>query len=247
MNLNKINLKFFKIIGIILTLQGITFSANLTQAQPPTPPDTGTPEGDQTPGTTRPQANCKETNQPLTAIFANRGNDFTLSEYPTFWFYIPYAAQDIKYMEFLLIDETKKETIYHTAVQLAQQPGIIKVTIPSTPEYALKLNHTYYWRLNLNCKSSSTNQPDFVRGWVRRVPSNPQLDSQNSVNLNRYLGYRKNNIWYDAITELAELWFINPNNPELNQAWIELLKELGFEDIISEPLVQSQQLEPPEF
>ena len=62
--------------------------------------------GTPTPATTRGDtwANCPKTPKPLTALLANNGSDFTLSEYPTFWFYIPYAPERIGYMEFLLLD-----------------------------------------------------------------------------------------------------------------------------------------------
>ncbi len=221
-----------------------------TRAKAPAkaPPNgTPTPPGESRPGTTRDPETCQETDSPLTAIFANQGNDFTVSEYPTFWFYIPYAAEDIKLIEFLLKNSDNTKTIYRTTVQLTQQSGIIKVTIPSIPEYFLKVNQDYRWRLNLDCNSDSQKRPLAVHGWIRRVPNNIQLASQKPVTLDRYLVYRNNNIWYDAITELAENRFANPNNPELAQAWDELLNELNYNDIISEPFVESQQIAPPEI
>lgn len=267
-----IPINFFKIIIFLLTQEGIIFFPSVAEETPrktflwaderPSPPDTGqpdeqianggttrakappdgTPEGESRPGTTRDPEACKKTDSPLTAIFANRGNDFTISEYPTFWFYIPYAAEDIQSIKFILTDSDHTKTIYRTAVQLTQQPGIIKITIPSLPEYALEVDQDYHWYLNLRCQQNSTNQPLVVQGWIRRVTSNTQLASLTPVTLDRYSVYRDNNIWYDAITELAENRFANPNNPELSQAWTELLEELEFEDIISEPFVQSELL-----
>ena len=188
------------------------------------PPNTGTPTGDSKPGTTRPQAMCKVTKKPLTAINANNGQDFTTSQFPSFWFYIPYSRQEIKSLEFVVNNEKETKTIYKTSVQLLDKSGIINITIPSKQDYSLKVNATYRWYLNLKCKQNTDNEPDqVVNGWVKREPVNS-----------------KEKIWHDYINNLAEQHFANPGNANLNRDWNKLLKAIHKEWVIQEKFVNSK-------
>ena len=215
-------------------------------SQLPKPPDTGTPSGNSTPATTRPRITCQETDKPLTALLANNGRDFTISEYPKFWFYIPYAPEEISYMEFLLLNGNERETIYHTAVKLKEQPGLIEIAIPAEPQYALKVNENYRWRLNLDCEPEGTTEPDLVvNGWIRRLPLTPQLENQlEAVKPLQYSMYRDHFIWYDAIALLAELHFAEPENQEWSDAWANLWQSLDLPWVIQEPFADSELLPP---
>ncbi|WP_019507727.1 DUF928 domain-containing protein [Pleurocapsa sp. PCC 7319] len=214
----------------------------IAEAKRPKAPQTGTPSGHTTPGTTRPEANCPDTPKPLTGLFANRGQDFTLSEFPTFLFYVPYGAKDISLMEFLLLDETQTKTIYHTSVQLNQQPGIIKIQLPQEARYALVENQTYHWRFNLDCQSNQAIVPDlFLQGWIRRIPITSEIKNQlQSAQSSEYLVYRDQGIWYDAIANLAELHFATPANEQLTKDWNDILRSIKLDWIIAEPLVDSK-------
>lgn len=205
----------------------------------PKPPNTGTPKGDSTPTTTRPQAMCKVTNKPLTAISANNGQDFTTSEFPTFWFYIPYSRQEINSLEFVVNNETETKTIYATSVQPLEQSGIIKITIPTNQDYSLKVNQKYRWYLNLKCKQNTKNEPDqVVNGWVQRIALDSRL-KQDLVSLvnQQYIAYKRHNIWHDYISNLANLHFNNPGNPQFNRDWNELLKTIQKEWVSQEKFV----------
>lgn len=204
----------------------------------PKPPDTGTPSGNPTPGTSRPEANCPELPSPVTlaAIVANNGKDFTLSAHPTLWFYVPYRATELSQIEFLLLSGNERETIYQKTIQLPAQPGVIQVTIPQDTKYALQPNQTYRWRLNLDCKSDRTVEPDVsIDGWIRRVPLNAQLTAQLKSSNNDAQVYRDHQIWYDAIDETAKQYFANSSNPKMARAWSELLKTLGVSWIQVQP------------
>ena len=213
---------------VFITLGGNTLSVN--SQKPPKPPNTGTPSGNPRPGTTRPEANCPQTPQPLTALVVNNGSDLTYSEFPTIWFYIPYTSEQISEMEFFLFDANERRTLFHTSVAPAENPGMIKVPIPTQSKYALKLNQTYRWRLNLDCQPDNTVEPDlFVDGWIRRISS--PSDNQSIVNLQDYYAYRDRGVWYDAINGLAELYFAAPEDPEVKAAWNELLEFLDIQGI----------------
>ena len=223
-------------------IKGRNNSIQSKKKNTPPPPNTGTPTGDSKPGTTRPQAMCKVTNKPLTAINANNGKDFTVSEFPSFWFYIPYSRQEIKSLEFVVNNEKETKTIYITSVQLLEQPGIIKITIPAKQDYSLKINETYRWYLNLKCKQNTENEPDqVVNGWVKRIALDSKLEKDlTSLDNQKYIAYKRHDIWHDYINNLAKLRFNNPGNSKFNGDWDELLKAIDKEWVIQEKLVNSE-------
>ncbi|HEY9608110.1 DUF928 domain-containing protein [Allocoleopsis sp.] len=192
--------------------------------QLPTPPDTGTSDDPRTPGGTRtPAKACKQTEKPLTALVPENGKGLTTAEHPVFWFYIPYASDDIHSIEFSLHNREDMATLYRTSLQLSKTPGVMGIPLPPSPENSLKLNESYHWRLMVNCdhKESSENILE-LDGWVTRVQ--PTI---NSV------------IWYDELTNRAKHYLSEPQNPEVKTAWAELLKSVGLEGIAQEPLVSS--------
>ena len=224
----------FKFIcpAILILTAPILEQASLQAARPPKPPSTGTPKGNSTPGTTRPEAICKQTNKPLTALNANNGSDFTVSANPSFWFYIPYTQRDIKHVGFLLLDGQESKTIYETEVKLAAKPGLIKITLP---ENSLQPQQTYRWYLMVNCRASRSDEPDAViDGWIERKIIDSYLQENKSQKLDFYT---KHHLWYDAIALSAQQRFKYPDNLEIQAAWNNLLKTLGKESVAGEELV----------
>lgn len=229
----------FQILTIVISIIAIAINPLLAVAERPKAPKTGTPSGNTTPGATRPEISCPITPKPLTAIVANQGQDFTLEEYPTFLFYIPYSAPEISLMEFILLNETQTKTIYRTPLTPSSRSGIIKVQLPPESSEALKTNTTYHWRFNLDCEPDQSIAPDLVlQGWIRRISLNSEIADQSESNGSpEYLFYQREEIWYDAIALLAESHFSKPNDTQLTQAWNEVLESLKIEWLIGEPLV----------
>ena len=217
----------------------LTSQAN---TQRPTPPRTGTPKGNPTPGTTRPETSCKDTDQTLTALFANNELDYSHSEYPSFWFYIPYNPNDIHQIEFLLLDSRERQTIYRTGVELTEGAGVIQIEVPRKKQPALKLHKIYRWYLKLDCNPNKSNEPDLVvDGWLRRMPLNASLpDPSDAITFQNYLFYRENNLWYDAINTLAQLHFTNSDNHRFSSAWVDLLNSFGSGKVAPEEMVNSE-------
>ena len=147
------------------------------------------------------------------------------------------------YMEFLVQDAKENQTVYHQAVKLTDKPGMIKISIPANREYALKLNHNYRWHFNLklDCADSYL----VVQGWIRRVQLTSELKNQlETVSSGQYLAYQKGGIWYDAIANLAVLYFANSDDQELSLAWTQLMESLNLSWVREEPLVNSELLPP---
>ncbi len=246
MNIFKYKSKLF--IAMILSFTSLIIYPNLVTAQSnnqqdefPTAPDTGTPIGNSTPGGSRPNTNCPQTKLPLRALVANNGEDFTVSKYPNLLFDVPYAANQIRNIEFALKDAAEMKTVYRTAIKLTGKPGIIKVSIPQKAKYALKANKDYRWDLILYCVGNKTDEPDQnLMGWIRRVPMISQLQTQ------KYQSYMQNNIWYDGIDLLAQNYFANPNNTELKAAWNNLSKSLTWDNLDKNSFAETVLVEPKE-
>ncbi|MGK7940879.1 MAG: DUF928 domain-containing protein [Crocosphaera sp.] len=233
---------FKKIIVPIafLTLINGTHQPLLLRAQLPPAPETGTPTGKPTPGGTR-SPYCPDTSLPITALAAYNGRDFTVSSHPTFWFYLPYTSQDIKEMKFIIEDPQQQSlrNIYTTNIERSNKSGIIKIPILNQPQYALEFNKLYRWKLTVYCTENTSGDADFVlEGWVKRIPISTELNNQlNAGTQEDYLIYQDNQIWYDAINSLAEKYFANTQDSELNSAWLNLLKTINQAKLSQELLV----------
>ena len=216
MLLLKLKLGFFTVLAIVLL-------APIVNADLPPAADTGTPDGHRTPGGTRPELakDCKPTDKPLTALVPKNSKGLTTSEYPVFWFYIPYTPEEVHSVEFSLHDREEKTTLYRTDIQLTKTPGIIGISLPPKPEHSLKLNRSYHWYFTVNCKAKQTSENDLVLdGWVTRVE-------------------QSSNLWYDELTNLAKRYLSEPQNPQVKNAWVEMLRSVGLEELAQVRLLGS--------
>lgn len=196
----------------------------------PPAPETGTPDGQRTPGGTRPELTvaCKQTDQPLTALVPENGKGLTTAENPVFWFYVPYAHEDITSIEFSLHDREETTTLYRTSLQLTKTPAAIAISLPPSMEHSLQLNQSYHWYFIVNCKPKEAFENDIVLdGWVTRVQRRPNLESQSEV------------IWYDELTNLAKIYLSEPQNTKVKNDWTKLLKSVGLEGLAQAPLVNA--------
>lgn len=203
----------------------------------PEAPKTGTPIGNSTPGTTRPAASCPETEKPLTALIANNGQDYTSAEFPSLWFLIPYTPEQISLMEFTLNDGEEKKTIYRTEIQLVDQPGIIRVSIPKDPDYALQEGELYHWYLMVDCYPDESEEPDLVvDGWIRRksIVFSPERLADNEYD-------ETNELWYDVVDRIGRLHFSDPLHLDAGRAWYDLLQSWGCSWCMDEKLVTTKQ------
>ena len=202
-------------------------TSNSNESVLPAVPKTETPEGHSTPGTTRPRAVCQPTDKPLTALLPDSHNSYTVSKFPSFWVYVPYSPKQIRYLEFVLLDGAETATIYRTGIEIAGKSGLIKISIPEEPQYALQVNQDYHWYLMLSCQTNEeeNDEPDLVvDGWVTRKPAQSQLTQWN----------------YDAIDSAAETYFARPEDEKITRDWQNLLTDLGYLWIESETLVKAK-------
>jgi hypothetical protein len=204
------------------------------------PPDRGTPP---TQGGTGSRGNCLHNPQrsPLTPITGGDRLDLTTSEHPTVWIYLPYSAEDAPVGEFSLQDD--EDEVYRTQFAMPSSPGVVGVTVSATNE--LELGKHYRWYLEVDCPRATVggqSEPATLTGTVQRVARSADLDRQLQIAttaVQRASAYASQGIWYDTITELAQLRLQEPDDASATQLWVELLSnsEIGLESVAREAIV----------
>lgn len=261
MSKNKLYQKHFKLAGVIPLLllsfgiypqwvqaeAALSFSNNV--ANTPTLvaqkfPDNGEPIGRRRGGTSR-REGCPSQKTPITALVPGEeasNKSFlasTTAEYPTFWVYIPELLPNVSYGEFVLQDEEGND-VWRTTITLQGMAGAMAINLPPNPQYALKQNSKYNWYFKVYCgQAQNQRQYVYVDAWVQRVALTPGLQQQlKTASPREYTAYVANNIWYDAVTNLAELRRTNPSDRLLAEDWTKLLTSVGLKELAGAPIVQ---------
>lgn len=206
------------------------------------PPKRGTPPAKEGTGS---RGDCiyQQDKPSLTRIVGGNQSYFSVKDYPTIWVYLPYTAQEATSGEFSLQDGDME--VYHTRFKLPSRSGVVGITLPSTIP-ALKVGKEYRWYFDINCSrnisSNNSSTPASVTGIVERKLISVELEKDlktAKTPLDKILIYAKNDIWYEAITELAQLRLNEPNNSTLQKIWIEILntKNFGLANIFQEPII----------
>ena len=236
--------QFWLIFLSIVSSIGIVYAVVAKEvADLPPAPRTGTPEGTSSAGGTRGESYmgqiCNSTNQSLIYLLDSGIRDFTIAAHPIFWLYSSYTPAQIDYLKFTLAEVATTKTIYRTQVNLQEQSGIMGIALPQEKQYALEPNKDYSWNLEVYC-SQQDSKPDLVfKGWLRRLPITASLQKDLAAFPTRhYSVYLENNILYDALTNLARLRKEKPNDPQITKAWNHLLKDLGREELITQPILE---------
>ena len=205
----------------------------------PIPPDNGTPSTDQGTGS---RGGCpyKKELPPMTNLTGRENLELTLNAHPTFWVYVPYTQQEVVSGEFSLQEGDNE--VYSAHFQLPTTPGIVGISLPPTLK-PLEVGKTYNWYFNINCAPPKLAEPpDSVGGQVQRVARSGEFESEfktAKTPLERIAIYAKHHVWYDTVTELAQLRLKEPQNSALKQAWSELLSDrnVGLTQVAQEPIV----------
>lgn len=197
--------------------------------EPATPP----PDGNRTPGGgLGNQAACPEKPQKLTAITPLNAHGKSLSDAPTFWFYMPYTAAEVNGGEFSVLTPDEEQHIYHTELTLPDQPGLVSITIPASEATDLEPGQYYHWYLNLYCESANQSETNLnIDGWVQHLASTPDLEQQ--------VEDSSPEIWYDAINDLAgQLQYAcATTKSEHQQTWTTLLQAVELEHFSQTPFI----------
>ena len=211
----------------------LIISPTVVSQNRPDPPDTPPPDNKREPGggLTGSNNSCKTSSEnPILLLPKQSAKSLTISEYPTFWFYIPYTQEDSIEGEFTLQTADSTKDIYRIQFKLPKTPGIVSISLPPSPEYVLEEGKYYRWFLAIYCnRNSDSNPDDEMYGSVKRVPKTAETERQ--------INAGTPDIWYDSLTRLAQKVRTDPQNEKLKAEWANLLKSIGREDLAQEPVV----------
>jgi hypothetical protein len=202
------------------------------------------PPVDDAPSGRKPTAgrdDCPSVDKPLTALVPEYYLGLTAAEFPTFWFYIPYGSNAIKSAELVLWDEQQNK-IDEVTFSVTNTPGIVSVRLPKK---ALEIGKRYRIDFSVTCNGGNSNAPGskpIVKSWIKRVSLDANLVNQlkaATTPRERYVLYAANSLWYEALTELAELRQDKPHDQKVTADWEALLsqQEINLSELISEPIV----------
>lgn len=167
----------------------------------------------------------------------------TLEPHPTFWFYVANPAER---MIFDLRDEMTGESVFTTEFAALAGPGIGSYVLPDEA-LALESDRLYRWQLTLDCPR--TDSDPTVNSIVVRREVDPELTEQldNALPEERINLLATHGLWYDTLTDLAQLRASDPQNPELETAWVELLQHpvVALDDMVEMPLIPCCSVENP--
>jgi len=165
----------------------------------------------------------------------------TVAAQPTFFFLIPKtSATEAK---FILLHENNQENgddiIYQKTLPLTSTGGVMSVTLP--PEAgALEVGKEYRYEVQVSCSSDGDESSNpSIDGSIKRVQPDADLARklENASPRDRVALYAEAGYWNSSLETLAKLRLANPNDPELQADWQNLLESVGLSTIAQEPLV----------
>lgn len=175
-------------------------------------------------------ANSTNHGASLVPIVAANAQNLTVAERPSLLVYITNTTVD---QLFLNITDDQGSYDYQATVPISEGSGILKISLPDDAP-PLLVGSTYQWSLAIICGESLRPDDPFVRGYIQRVEF-PAISQD--VLLETIAGYAHHGIWYDTISNLADARQADPDDAELLLHWMTLLSAVGFEELVSAPLL----------
>ncbi|MFN6540459.1 MAG: DUF928 domain-containing protein [Nostoc sp. EkiNYC01] len=201
--------------------------------------------------------NCPAVPTPLTALVplqqaqnAGKQTDasvigivegLTISERPTFWFYVPYTQDLANSSAEFILQDSAETNIYEKAIALPPQPGVIGISLPDNVA-SLEVGKTYRWYLKVHCNQRTASVPIYVEGDIQRINLDSRVMQQLEATTDpqeKIVIYAKEGIWFDALTMLAQLRLANYNDVSVEKNWQSLLQSVSLDNIATAPLVNS--------
>lgn len=199
--------------------------------------------GDRSGGASRGGCQANVNPQELVALVpdtkTNPSVGLTVDAHPTFWFNVPYAADKLHALEFVLLDEQER-TVYQTQLaEIAPLPGIVSFRLPETTT-PLAVGETYKWLIKVYCEEPQLDDPEtpliFMGSSIIRVAPTPDLEDELKVartERERAFIYARRGIWYNALTEIGNL----RRTGSATADWENLLGKIDLDGIAAKPLV----------
>ena len=178
--------------------------------------------------------------KPLTILTPTTNLGLTVTANPTFFVYMPRTSATAA--RFVLVDEENANRVYEKTFAIPTTPGIVSLKLSADNGLpSLKLGKNYHEYISILCESQDRSGDIYVDGWVQRIELLPSLASQlEKASLDKRVAlYQKNQLWYDALTTLAQERRLHPRDSVIADEWSTLLRSQGLDEIAQEPIVAS--------
>ncbi len=209
------------------------------------PPGNGAP-GRREPGGTRGPSNSKEIG--LTALMPEKNTSLTVSQYPSFLFYVPEMNPQttVEFVMYEYVNDGTDKEVYKTLFKTTGKPGIISLNLPDKANFKpLEIGKNYRWYFSVIVNPSDRAADQVVEGWVKRVAKNANLENElkTASGLAVAKAYRETGVWQDTIATLADLRRDNPSDMAIAKEWNEVLKSVELEKIAQAPIMDKIAIE----
>jgi len=190
-------------------------------------------------------------NLDVTALMPENKIGRTVSDYPTFFFYLylpktqeTEAETPVQLAEFILTDESGK-LIYQQTLTISKLSGVIGVSIPADKNVPpLEVGKKYTWTFTLICdpKREDSSGDKIESGVVGRVELSADIlgELEKADPRQKTFIYAREGIWQDAVSNLAAARRANPNDPVFQTDWESLLDSVRLGAIAKEPIVEME-------
>lgn len=179
------------------------------------PPNRGAPDSTDDAGS---RPGCPESDLSFTALVPRTTNwGETLSDRPSFWFYVPNGASRIE----VVIRDGSDRIIGRTTADIAESDGLLRVDWAGEP---LAINQFYQWQAFFLCDPEvSESYLSAGGGILRRDDVEPMGDELPSRE--RLVWFAEQGLWFDLLNELMDLRLQDEQNPVWQQDWRSLLSD----------------------
>jgi hypothetical protein len=166
----------------------------------------------------------------------------TTAAQPTFLVYVPPYSKKAQSLSLRLMKVTgddQEVELYTQQFPLPPRPGIIALS-PTSATPALQVGQQYHWYASLVCDAIDQSGNATVDGWIERVQPDAALTQQlqYAAPIQRAALYGQAGIWYDTVFTLAELHRTQPDTPDWQANWENLLHSVGLGAIAQAPLLE---------
>ncbi len=213
---------------------------------PPKAPNTG--RIGKSRGTATRGGGCPAVDTPLTALVpvyetktgAKLPMGLTTSEYPTLWFYLPYALT-LDRPARLVVETSELGTNYMTQQTVLEitnlKAGIVGIPIPKS-QAPLQIGQRANWTLTILCNPQDAAANKYVDVSLQRVAADPTLQQQLATATleQRVELYGAAGLWENTLTTLAQLRHAAPNDRTLAADWQDLLQTANLSGLATQPM-----------
>ena len=166
----------------------------------------------------------------------------TAAAYPTLYWYQPTAGRNRIEVNLYQYDAVRDEVAFrfNTAAVISGEPGIAALPLADQIGVApLAVGEIYYWEVLFFCDPDSCDADRYAWGWLQRVEVDAATAQQLAdASLSEQVAIAvEAGLWLEAVAGLTTLIRQQPEAPDLQRRWAELLDSVGLEALTDEPLL----------